>query len=1433
MPASDSAGVKAGFPVVGIGASAGGLDACRKLMQALPPDMGMAFILVQHFDPTHASMMVELLAGHTTMVVQQARDGMPIERDHLYVIPPGAYLSVGDGALRLSAPQAPHGARLPFDFLLHSLAGAYGPRAIGVILSGTGTDGSLGLATVAGKGGFVIAQDPGEAAYDGMPRNAILTGAVDCILPIAEIPDALIEFGGGAAPEWARTRMRRETPARDWLPEIVDLLRSKTPHDFRLYKPGTLQRRIERRMSMAAIEAGGMDHYLELLRTDPLELDLLAKDLLINVTRFFRDPEVFEFLAEKIIPDLVRSRSYDQPLRIWIAGCSTGEEAYSLGMLFLEAITAAKQNVKLQVFASDVDLDAVLSAREGLYPEAIEAEVSRERLARFFAKEERSYRVLPALRGSVVFTVQDLLADPPFSRLDMVSCRNMLIYLQPEAQAKAVSLFHFALRAGGILLLGTSESIGNPGGRFEVISKPARLYRHLDHSRPGGIGFPIGGGDAARGLAHSALPSRHAALAELCQRLVLETWAPAAILVNSKLECLYSMGRTERYLRVAPGHATLDVLAMVQENLGIKLRSAIQQAIEENSRVRVSANRADPFGKVITFDIDVQPISNDGEKLLLIGFVEEPPPDQKRGRPRKRRDAPKVTAHELETTRTEFHGAIRSLEIANKEQRAITQEALSLNEEYQSTNEELLTSKEELQSLNEELTALNGQLQETLERQRTTANDLQNVLYSTDVATLFLSTDLDIRFFTPATKSLFNLIPGDVGRPLADLSLLAADNSLFIDAKTVVQTRVPSEREIKATNGTWYVRRILPYRTLDGGIEGVVITFVDMTERKRAAEVLEAAKQQAELATAAKSRFLAAASHDLRQPLQAMTLIQGLLEKRVEGETVTSLVARLGETLGATSGMLDSLLSIDQIETGIDHPQMVSFPINELFARLQREFSYHASMKKLVLRVVPCGFSISSDPNLLERMVRNLLTNALKYTKRGRVLLGCRRRENRVDIEIWDTGIGIAETELEAIFNEYHQIDNSKHEPSRGRGLGLSIVHRVATILGHRVTVRSRLGKGSVFAIEIMRPTSGTLTPPPPAGGADDTAAEAGRTGMILVVEDDPAVSDLLVQFLDGEGHRVAIASDGADALQLAARVRPDLILVDYNLPGGMNGHQLAKKLREGLRRTIPVIFLTGDMASGAVLEPAFQGCVQLSKPVKLAALTQAIGRLLPISLGAQQPRAPAGGTEPVIYVVDDDAQIRAALRGVLEAGARTVEDYGDCASFLQAYRPDREACLLVDAALPGMSGLELLLQLREAGHLPPSIMITGNGDVPMAVQAMRAGALDFIEKPVGPAELLASIERALDQSRDAAKLTTWREDAARHIAELTARQREIMDRVLAGQLNKNIAADLHISQRTVENHRAAIMRKTGAASLPALARLALAAAGGAPDEPA
>ncbi len=1194
------------FSIVAIGASAGGLDACTKLISSLSANTGMAFILIQHLDPHHESLMADLLAGHTSMVVEQAQDGMIIAPEHLYVIPPGSYLSVGKGVLHLTQPKARHGARMPFDFLLNSLATDCAAQTIGVILSGTGADGSLGLKALRDAGGFVIAQDPGEAEYAGMPGAAIAADAVDLVLPVSDIAAALVDPS-------LKVSQPDRTPLvqSSCLPEIIELLRTSTSHDFRFYKTGTLQRRIERRMSLASIDT--MHHYLDWLRTEPTEIDLLSKDLLINVTQFFRDDAVFEMLATKIVPDMIRDQASEHPLRIWIPGCSTGEEAYSFAMLFREAALENKREIKLQIFASDVDADAIAIARDGVYPEAIATQIGEERLARFFVREDHGYRVSTELRAAVVFTVQDVLVDPPFSKLDLISCRNMLIYLGAEAQAKVIGLFHFALRQNGILLLGSAETIGSNESRFKVISKAERLYRHIRPSKPDEIRFQPDLGDGPRGAIRTGLNpiTNQNKLAELVHKLVFEAHCPAAVLINRKHELLFSTGPTEKFLRVAPGHPSHDILAMATSALRTKLRSAIQKAIEAEAPIIVDGGHREQGGITVSFDIHVKPVENEGERLLLLCFVDVPAAPAKRGRSATPKSAARVIEleHELETTRTELQGAIHSLEMSAEEQRAVNEEALSVNEEFQSTNEELLTSKEELQSLNEELTALNSQLQETLDRQRVTANDLQNVLYSTDVATLFLDADLNIRSFTPATTALFALIPTDVGRPLADLRSLSADDRLSDDARAVLKNHEAIDREIETTTGSFFLRRILPYRADNESVEGVVITFTDVSERKQTRQAMADARQQADRANVAKSRFLAAASHDLRQPLQTLSLLQGLLAKSVEGEKALQLVKRVDDTLGAMTGMLNTLLDINQIEAGTVRAKLSTFPVGEMLERLRDEFFYHADSKGLSLRLVRCSLSITSDPRLLEQILRNLIANAIKYTARGKVLIGCRRRKGHLSIEIWDSGIGIGRHDLDAIFDEYHQVGNQARERSRGLGLGLSIVKRLGDLLGHKVHVRSIAAKGSVFAVDVL------AVPHQPdfALRKPEITPVRQRGGRLLIIEDDPEVRDLLVALLKEDGHNVSWAQDGASALKLAkqAKIHPDLILSDYNLPGGMNGVQVTDKLRRHFGLPIPVVILTGDISLAALRDISYHDCKKLNKPVKPKTLVQTIRRLL------------------------------------------------------------------------------------------------------------------------------------------------------------------------------------------------------------------------------
>jgi two-component system CheB/CheR fusion protein len=784
---------------------------------------------------------------------------------------------------------------------------------------------------------------------------------------------------------------------------------------------------------------------------------------------------------------------------------------------------------------------------------------------------------------------------------------------------------------------------------------------------------------------------------------------------------------------------------------------------------------------------------------------------------------------ELSETKQVLSNAQENLDLVRTALIAIERESFIVAGERQSADDAHLAAVEGLRVRSARLTAASEFLQHALVPHNLISSDLQNVLNSMDVATFLLDRTLKIRLFTPAAKLLFNVIPSDIGRPLSDLSPLAPDESLVKDAYSVLVGQGPVQREITSQNGSWFLRRMLPYRTHTGEVEGLVITYTDVTDRKLALSALASEKSQADAANKAKSRFLAAASHDLRQPLQALKLVQGMLARIVEGEAARVLVDRLDSTLSGMATMLNALLDINQIEAGIVRADTAMFTVNDLFERIRDEFTIQASDQDLRFTIVPCDATIQSDPGLLEQMLRNLLSNAFKYTKSGRVLLGARRRAGGVSIEVWDTGVGIPNQELTAIFEEYHQLDNPARERHRGLGLGLSIVRRLGNLLGHNVRVKSLLGRGSVFAIDVIVPEH-HIPASLQAGGSrisQKFTSSEKHTGAILIIEDEEEVRDLLSMILQQEGHRTLVAQDGVAAVEMVARgcFRPDLILADYNLPNGMNGVAAVTRLRAMTHHHLPAIILTGDISTNTLREISSQKCVMRNKPVKASDLTEEIQRLLQnrnktskvierldtLSLKA-----------PVVFLVDDDDNVRDLIRTVLESDGLEVEDFASSEDFLAAFELGRDGCLLVDAYLPGMSGLELLHRLKADGCSLPSVMITGFSDVSMAVEAMKAGASDFIEKPLSREDLIGCVDRAFRQSRDAHVVTERFESATAQLANLTPRQHQIMEMVVAGHPSKIIAANLQISQRTVENHRAVIMKKTGSRSLPALARLSL-----------
>jgi len=1434
-------------PIIAIGASAGGLEACSALLKVMPEDMQAAFVLILHLDPTHDSMMVDLLARDTALTVVPAEDGMALRPGHLYVIPPGVFLTVAQGILHTAAPESGKSVRLPFDVLLRSLAQEAVLACI--VLSGSGTDGSGGLASIHSAGGVIIAQDPQEAGHSGMPESAIATGLVDHVLKIRDMPAVLLDLSadtpasktrstltGHADPTWtaARTGALDAGANRDF-DAIIAYVATTAPQDVTLYKTGTIQRRVARRMAIAGCGPHETDRYLAMLDADKAELAQLTADLLIHVTSFFRDPEVFAHLSRTALPALIADHPSDRPLRVWIAGCSTGEEVYTLAMLCIDALEAAGSHAGLQIFASDIDPDAIATAREGFYPGCIDTRVPADYLARFFNAEADGWRVRSELRDVIVFTVADLLSDPPFSKIDLLSCRNLLIYLEPEAQRRVIGLCCFALRQGGLLLLGSAETPGPADGRFELADKDARLWRCIGRGRHEDLHVTPG---TRTGTPHEPDPhtDRRTALADLCRRAVLDSYAPAAVLLNRRFDCLYLLGPTERYLSVTEGYPDPGFLGMLPRALHARFRAAAASCDASNAHVVVPGGHSATEGR---FNIELRHVKMGAEQLLLACFVQAP----RVVAPTRSDDvgtddeAARIVDLEadLDATREDLRAALRDLEQEIEGHAADRAESLSVNEEFQSTNEELLASKEELQALNEELTALNGQLQETLERHRQTANDLQNVLYSTDVATLFLDLDLNIRFFTPSARALFRVIATDIGRPLADLAALSSDENLAADARTVLRSSEPIEREIPGPEGLWFLRRVQPYRTDGGRVEGVVITFADITERKRINAELVSAKREADRATVAKSRFLAAASHDLRQPLQSLALLHGLMARGKRTAEALRLSTMLDRTLHSMTMMLDSMLDVNRIDSGIVRPQLRDIAIAPVMARLRDDFAPLCDHKGLRLRMVQSGSWVRTDPQLLEQILRNLLSNALKYTAKGSILMGCRKKGDHLTIEVWDTGIGVPTSECKAIFNAYHQVAKPAFLNGQGLGLGLSIVQRLGNLLDHRVAVRSTTGKGSVFTVTLPVVAAGHMAPADPAPEPADTPRQ---TGTILLVEDEDDLRTLLEDVLERDGQRVVTLNSGSEAMAWAAEAEepPDLLLTDFDLPGGITGLSLAQDLPDVLGCAVPTIILTGDITTETLQAIAATPHDQIAKPVQPEVLLARISNLM-TDARATAARATAarvtaaqgadGSSDPdrtTLHVVDDDPVARETTRRLFESEGWAVVAHPSAESFLAAPRPKAGDCLLVDCVLPGMSGVDLLKALQAERATLPAVVLTGHGDIAMAVNAMKAGAADLIEKPASASDLLGSVANATERSTNTRARSTASRVAQKTFADLTKREREVLAKVLTGAPNKVIAHDLGINQRTVENHRAAVMRKTGATSLPDLVRLALAA---------
>jgi two-component system CheB/CheR fusion protein len=1282
------------FIVVGMGASAGGLEAFIEFFSTMRADSGMAFVLIQHLPPQRESMVSDILSKRTRMPVHQVEDGMRVEPDHVYVIRPGHTLTIRDGRLHLGEPLQKPGHNRPVDDFFRSLAEEQRERAIGVVMSGMGSNGTAGAQAIKAVGGVCIAQDPESAKFPSMPRNLIDAGFADFILKPQDMPDALMRY---ATHPYAKGRIADDalTKERQSFNEIVGILRARTRVEFSGYKKPTLLRRIQRRMGLNQVHR--MAEYAKVLRQSPIEAGALADDLMIHVTGFFRDAGAWEALRQRVIGPLVAAKDSRSTIRAWVTACSSGEEAYTLAILLVEAAEASDKPLDIKIFATDTAERSLNHARNGIYPGGIESELSPQRLERFFEKDDSAYRVKKELRELVVFAPQNVLQDPPFSRLDICTCRNLMIYLEPEMQKRVLKLLHFGLREGGALLLGNSETVSGLEELFEPIDKRWRIYRRIGPPRHDTMEFPLPTRLSTEWV--EGKPLSRASINHIANRALLERHTPAAVVIDRQMRIVYFHGNTTPFLAQPSGEPTRDLLTLARDSVRGPLRTAVQKSIERAVISIARGGLSESGGEKVRMIVRCEPLdAKNARGHFLVSFEQrdEPPPVPPAA-PGDRAEVERGLRDDLSRARDELQSAVEELQTSNEELKASNEEVMSINEELQSTNEELETSKEELQSLNEELTTVNAQLQAKMEELEASTNDLSSLLSSIDVGVIFLDTQLRIRRYTPAVKDLFELIPSDVGRPLSDLARKFADSALVEEAAAVLDKLIPLEREMKSDSGRWYLRRILPYRTKDNRIDGVVVTFIeitplktavaalgqshdlyrlifegvreyaifmldlenkittwnpgaerilgfsaaevigqagsiiftpedlkagaveqelaatkkhgraaderwhlrkdgsrfwgsgimsalydadgqlrgyakilrDNTDRKQAEETLREAKRAAEASNEEKDQFLATVSHELRTPLSAILLWSKLLQQaRIAPAQMSEGLDAIDRGAEAQKQLIDDLLDSTRIAAGklrlnlrdIQLAQVINAALDAIRPTAQtKEIVIEAKIAKDVGRV-------RVDPDRLQQILWNLLTNAVKFTPRGgRAQVRARRAGDEIRIEVADNGQGISPEFLPHLFERFRQADAGATRAQGGLGLGLTITRQLVELHGGTITAASPgLGKGATFTISIPLPRLGESR----LADVDlDAAVEPAELGegldgvRVLLVEDESATCAAVRAVLENAGAVVtAVASAGA-ALEAFPKAEPDVIVSDIGM-SEMDGYELMRRLR-------------------------------------------------------------------------------------------------------------------------------------------------------------------------------------------------------------------------------------------------------------------------------
>jgi two-component system CheB/CheR fusion protein len=1006
--------------VVGIGASAGGFDAIRSFLQAMPVDSGVAFVVIQHLAPTHVSLAADIFSKFTAMPVTEMTNGTLIEANHIYTAPSDKDVAVVDGRLCLSPRSDVGRIRLPIDRFFASLGLDCKTRAIGIILSGTGSDGSVGAKAIAAHGGVVLVQEPETAEYDGMPSSAIATGIANYVLPVAQMPQVVASYARHPYVATVGSADAVDVPVSA-IQSVIRIVKAKRGYDFAGYKHATLVRRIQRRMGLHGVLRQA--DYVALLRTDSQEVDALFRDLLIGVTEYFRDADAWKALETHVVAPLIAGKQPGEPVRIWIPGCSTGEEAYTMAMVMLDSLRRARKKCPVQIFATDTNHDALEIGRTGRYPIGIAANVSPTRLRRYFetTAQAQHFTVTEELRKSVVFGVQNLFADPPFGRVDMISCRNVLIYLEPEVQKRVLNIFHFALRQDGYLFLGSAESNDGRNDLFRPLSKKYRIFQREGSARVEALSTPLSVA-GAQDVADAVQPRMVSALSQaagFAQRLILDRFSPASVMVTASHEAVYFCGPTDEFLTRPRGAPSHDLMLMVREGLRSRLRTALKEAAQSGVTVNVEGARMKHGGVFVPVQITVVPsAAGDAGRFFLVVFRHDNKPVLAPGKA-ENLGLVRHLEEELEATRDDLQSSIERFVVTTQDLRVSNEEVVSANEELRSLNEELESSKEELQSLNEELSTVNQQLEAKVRELERANSDQTNLLVSSDIATICLDESLRIKWFAPATQRQFNFLPGDVGRPISDMLHAIGDVSMVVAVRAVLAGQTELDREFQVESGRWYMRRTLPYLDASHKICGVIVTYTDITDHHLALEAERVCRSDlvesderadklrylsAALATAEdrERRLLAQDLHDdFGQLLAIIGLKAAMMEKMDLPDMLRRAVGECARTVDQANRKLRTMAlrlnppMLDQLGL-VPAIQWLADEVNRLH-KIEVDIQDDGQPK-------PMDRAVSAT---LFRAVRELLVNVAKHARVSKAVVAVSRNaDDTMSLTVSDAGAG-------------------------------------------------------------------------------------------------------------------------------------------------------------------------------------------------------------------------------------------------------------------------------------------------------------------------------------------------------------------------------------------------------------------------------------------